>query len=347
MHVTWDLWIDLYTETWCVGRNLACSTIAAYRDALRQFRDWVVREHLRLEPTRLTTRIVLDYVVYLREERHNGDAAISRTVVVLKNFFKAMVAFGHIASSENPMQGFPAMRKRYEKLPTWLGSEETRRLLAAPPTDTVLGLRDRAILTLLYATGIRASECAGLLEEGVDLQQRTIRVLGKGGRERVIPLNHRAVELLRVYRQARGELATDQPFFRTKGGQAINRKLVYQRVKKYAAQAQITKRVTPHTLRHTCATHLVQRHVNIVTIRDILGHRQITSTQVYLHTTAHELKEVARNHPVDRLAPIVEALLDGVRIPIAHPPRRRPPVKTRASSVAVSRTSSRASPEAA
>ena len=221
------------------------------------------------------------------------------------------------------MQGFPAMRKRYEKLPTWLTSDEVRRLLVAPPTDTVLGLRDRAILTLLYATGIRASECAGVLEEGIDLEQRTIRVLGKGGRERVVPLNGRAVEALSVYRQARGPIAPDDYFFRTKAGKGVNRKVIYERVKKYSMQATIPKRVTPHTLRHTCATHLVQRDVNIVTIRDILGHRQITSTQVYLHTTAHDLQEVAQNHPVSRLAPQVAPLLEGVWLPIDHPPCRR------------------------
>ena len=99
MHVTWELWIDLYTETWCVGRNLATSTIAAYRDVLRQFQGWATCQHLALEPTRLTTRIVLDYVVYLRENRGNGDAAVSRTIVVLKNFFRAMVAFGHLKPS--------------------------------------------------------------------------------------------------------------------------------------------------------------------------------------------------------------------------------------------------------
>jgi integrase/recombinase XerD len=347
MHVTWELWIDLYTETWCVGRNLATSTIAAYRDVLRQFQGWATSEHLALEPTRLTTRIVLDYVVHLREKRGNGDAAISRTVVVLKNFFRAMVAFGHLTSSENPMQGFPAMRKRHEKLPTWLSSEEVRRVLDAPPLDTVLGLRDRAMLTLLYATGIRASECAGLLQEGVDLQQRTIRVWGKGGRERVVPLNHRAAEALDVYRQARGPLAPGERFFRTKGGRGINRKVVYDRVKKYAAQAKIAKRVTPHTFRHTCATHLVQRDVNIVTIRDILGHRQITSTQVYLHTTAHELQEVARIHPVSQLAPKVAALLAGVRLPIDHPPRRHPVAKSPTSPSVVAWASSRDGPDAA
>jgi len=344
MYVTWDLWIDLYCETWCVARNLKTSTIGAYRDSLLQFKEWVEHKHLVTEPTRIETRVVLDYVVHLREERRNGDSAVQRAIIVLKNFYAAMVSFGHLQPRDNPMAGFPRMRKTHEKLPTYLSSDELRRLLACPKTDTVLGLRDRAILMLLYATGIRANECATVLEEWVDLDEQTIRVLGKGGRERVIPLNERAVEALRTYRQARGRLASDEQFFRTKGGRGIGRKIVYQRVKKYALAAKIEKRVSPHTLRHTCATHLVQRGENVVTIRDILGHRQITSTQIYLHTTAHELKEVARNHPIGKLAPRIASLIEGVRIPIDYPPRRRAsPGSPRAKS---GRAVSRGSPSA-
>lgn len=195
---------------------------------------------------------------------------------------------------------------------------------------------------LLYATGIRANECATAPERWVDLNDRTIRVLGKGGRERVIPLNQRAVEALRVYRQARGRLAPDERFFRTKDGRGIGRKIVYQRVKKYAAEAKIDKRVSPHTLRHTCATHLVQRAESLVTIRDILGHRQITSTQIYLHTTAHDLREVARNHPIGELAPRIASLIEGVRIPVDHPPRR--PTSPTSSRSKSERASSRGSP---
>jgi integrase/recombinase XerD len=252
-HLAWDLWIDLYCETWCVGRNLQVSTIAAYRQTLRQFEAWLDQAHQISEPGRVTTRLVLDYVVHLREARKNGDSAVQRVIVVLKNFYRAMKAFGHIAPDENPMNGFPKVKKGREKLPVFLSAKEVRRLLATPKADTVLGLRDRAILTLLYATGIRAGECAGLLEEWVDLDERTIRVLGKGNRERVIRLNNRAAEALRVYRQARGPQLPREGFFRTKAGRAINRKVVYQRVKKYATLAGTTKRVTPHTLRQACS----------------------------------------------------------------------------------------------
>ena len=321
-YLKWRLWIDLYCETWCVGRNLQFTTIAAYRQTIRQFAFWVGSAHGVFDPEKVTARIVLDYVVYLREQRKNGDSAVQRVIVVLKNLYRAMKAFGHISADENPMNGFPKMKKGREKLPVFLSVKEVRRLLAAPKTDTVLELRDRAILTLLYATGIRAGECAGLIEAGVDLDERTIRVLGKGNRERVIPLNKRAFQALRAYRKARGPQSPRKIFFRTKSGGPINRKIVYERVKKYALKAGITKRVTPHTLRHTCATHLVQRDVKLVDIRDLLGHRQITSTQIYVHTTAYDMRAVAANHPVGELAPMIAELVEGVRLPIDHPPRR-------------------------
>lgn len=151
-HLAWNLWIDLYCETWCVGRNLQVGTIAAYRQTLRQFETWVGQTHQISQPDRVTTRIVLDYVVYLRKHRNNGDSAVQRVIVVLKNFYRAMRAFGHLDAAEDPMNGFPKMKKGRKKLPVHLSTKEIRRLLAAPKTDTVLGLRDRAILTLLYAT---------------------------------------------------------------------------------------------------------------------------------------------------------------------------------------------------
>jgi len=344
MHVTWDLWIDLYCETWCVGRHLQPSTIKAYRDALLQFKRWAEAKYGIIEPTRITTRIALEYVVHLREDRKNGDSAVHRAITILKEFYAAMVSFGHLDPRDDPMAGFPRMRKTYERLPTFLTHDELRRLLACPKTDTVLGLRDRAILMLLYNTAIRANECATVLERWVDLDDRTIRVFGKGARERVIPLNQQAVKALRAYRQARGPLAPDERFFRAKGGWGIGRKIVYQRVKKYAAEAKIDKRVSPHTLRHTCATHLVQKKENLVTIRDILGHRQITSTQIYIHTTAEDLREVACNHPIGELAPRIASLIEGVRIPIDHPPRRR--AASTSSRVKPERTLSRGSPSA-
>lgn len=323
MNVTWDCWIDLYTETWCTGRNLMPTTIVSYRKSLRRFEEWAENHVSITSPTDVAMRIVLEYINYLRDERNNCDSTICTAVVVLKNFYAAIVAFGHLQQNENPLAHFPAMKKRREKLPTFLTSSELEKLLEIPKTDTLLGLRDHTILRLLYATGIRASECADMLEEWVDLEERTIKVLGKGGRERVIPLNKRAVVALQQYREQRGSVSPKEVFFRKKDGGPINRKIVYQRVKKYAELSGITKRVSPHTLRHTCATHLMQRDVNILTIQKLLGHELITSTQIYLHTTAKDLREMALNHPMKDLSITVASLIEGVRLPIDHPPRCR------------------------
>ncbi len=225
--------------------------------------------------------------------------------------------------SDNPLAHFPRIKATPRKLPVVLSIEEVERLLETPPTDTVLGLRDRAILVLLYGTGIRASECSGLREEDVDLDQRVIRVRGKGGHERTVPLNHKVVAALQVYRQRRSVVAPRECFFQSRRGRGMSRGVIYERVKTCARGARIPKCVSPHRLRHTFATHLVKAGVGLVTIRDLLGHRLITSTQIYLHVTAQDLREAADVHPIKDLAGFVNDLLPAMKLPFQHPPARR------------------------
>ncbi|MBS0266548.1 MAG: tyrosine-type recombinase/integrase [Planctomycetes bacterium] len=321
--MTWKYWILLYTQTHCTGRGLRSTTIGAYQKTLEQFREYVRLQHGDLPPEQVSARIVLEYVTYLRKERDNGDSAVNRQVTILKNFYRAMVAMGHLLPAQNPLAHFPTMKGVARKLPTVLAPEEVTNLLNVPRQDTILGLRDCALLTLLYGTGIRASELAALREADVDLTERTIRVTGKGGHQRVIPLNEQVVQVLKRYRESRGLLAPTAPFFRSRTKKAMSRGAVYERVRRYSQLARIPKRVSPHTLRHTFATHLVQADVNIVVIRDLLGHRQLASTQIYLHLTAHDLRTAIGKHPVQRLAPTIEALLPGVTLPFQDPPRRR------------------------
>ena len=240
-------------------------------------------------------------------------------MTVLKNFYRAIVAMGHLEPRQNPLAQFPKLKATPRKLPTVLSAEEVRRLLDAPRHDTILGLRDRAILALLYGTGIRATECATLLEGDVDLIERTIRVTGKGGHQRVLSLTPQVVKALEMYRAARGMVVPMCAFFRSRRGGRLTRNAVYERVRKYASTTRLTKHVTPHTLRHTFATHLVRLDTNLVVIRDLLGHRQLTSTQVYLHLTVQDLRKAVANHPVERLAPTIELLLPDVRLPFQRP----------------------------
>jgi site-specific recombinase XerD len=325
--MTWEYWICLYTQTHCAARGLRTNTIAAYGTTLRQFREYIRLRHGDIAPYELTAAQVLMYLQYLRQERDNGDSAVQRQLTILKSFYAAMVAMGHIEPRANPLAHMPKIKAKPRKLPTVLVEEEVKCLLESPPTDIVLGLRDRGILTLLYGTGIRASECATLKEEDVDLIGNTIRVTGKGGHQRVIPLNPKVVEVLVNYRQARGDVRPRSTFFRSRRDKAMSRGAIYERVRKYSRRARIPKNVSPHTLRHTFATHLVKAGESLVTIRDLLGHRSISSTQIYLHVTAEDLRAAAANHPVQRLAPTVEFLLGNVKLPLQYAPQRHPPVK--------------------
>jgi len=305
----WSFWVELYIRTHCVARGLRPLTLAAYEDVLEQFREWVRRTLADRSPDQITARDVLAYLQYLREERGNGDSAVNRAVVVLRRFYAAMVAMGYLGHSSNPLVGFPSIKAVPRKLPVTLSSDQVRRLLAEPPPDTVIGLRDRALLALLYGTGIRASECAGLRNHQVDLTQLTITVQGKGGHERVIPLNPELAEVLRVYAEARGSAPPIAPFFRSRFGRPLSRGSIYERVRSWGQRSRVACPLSPHRLRHTFATHLVRAGVGLVTIRDLLGHRLITSTQVYLHVTADDLRAAAARHPISRLLDTVKHLL--------------------------------------
>jgi len=312
----WELWLKLYLECHCTARGLMPRTIAAYRATLDGFRAYV---RFRLDdrgPDELTARDVLEYVEYLRRERHNGAAAINRQVTILKSLYRAMVAMGQLDADRSPLAHFPKIKAAPVKLPVVLSLDEMRQLLAQPRTETVLGLRDRALLTLLYGTGIRASECSTLRDGDVDLKDNTIRVVGKGGHERALPLNPEVARALQQYRTARGLVTPTTPFFRSREGRAMSRNAIYERVRRHAAKARIDRRVSPHRLRHTFATHLVKAGVQLVTIRDLLGHRCISSTQIYLHTTAEDLRRAASLHPVEQLVDRVADLLPNVKVPL-------------------------------
>jgi site-specific recombinase XerD len=320
--MTWRYWISLYTQTHCTARGLRPKSIAAYDATLRQFHEYARIVLDDKAPDALAARDVLAYVQHLRDVRKNGDSAVNRTVAILKNFYRAMVAMGYLDSSNNPMTAFPSVKAARKKLPVTYTNQEIEKLLSLPPEDTVLGLRDRAILALLYGTGIRVSECSGLRNTDVDFDACTVIVVGKGGHERTVPMNERVVHAMSLYLHHRGSAVPTAPFFRSRRGNAMSRGAIYERVRTWGYRARISKRVSPHRLRHTFATHLVRNGVNLVTIRDLLGHKQITSTQVYLHSTAEDLRRAAEKHPIGKLIKTISHLLPDVKLPFQYAPRR-------------------------
>jgi integrase/recombinase XerD len=311
----WSYWITLYIRTHCVARGLRPLTLAAYEDSLKQFSEWVRVTHSDRAPDLVTARDVLQYLQHLRDDRDNHDSAVNRALVVLRGFYRAMVAMGYLDHKSNPLSGFPSIKAVPRKLPVSLAPEQVSRLLAEPKPNTVIGLRDRALLALLYGTGIRASECATLRSGQVDLARLTITVRGKGGHERSIPLNPQLGDVLRTYANARGLALPTAPFFRSRFGRPLSRGAIYERVRTWGQRSRVGIALCPHRMRHTFATHLVRAGVGLVTIRDLLGHRQITSTQIYLHVTAEDLRSAAARHPIGSLLSTVEHLLPPGRLP--------------------------------
>jgi integrase len=182
---------------------------------------------------------------------------------VLRSFYRAIVAMGHLEPSGNPMSGFPSIKAVPRKLPVSLAAEQVSRLLVQPKTDTVIGLRDRAVLAILYGTGIRATECATLRCGQVDLVRLSITVHGKGGHERAIPLNAQLAEVLRTYAHARGPALPTAPFFRSRFGRPLSRGAIYERVRTWGQRSRVGIPLSPHRLRHTFATHLVRAGVGL------------------------------------------------------------------------------------
>jgi len=318
----WSYWMALYLRTHCVARGLSPLSIAAYEATLVQFRAWIEAQTPGTTPDRVSARVVLQYLEHLRLERDNGDSAVNRTLTILRSFYRAIVTMGHLEPRENPLIGFPTIKAAPRKLPVVLNGEEVGRVLATPRATTVTGVRDRALVGLLYGTGIRVSECAGLCEGRMDLRALTLTVRGKGGDERTVPFSEELALRLREYVQVRGPQLPAAPFFRSRTGKAMARGTIYERVRTIGRRARLAKPLSPHRLRHAFASHLVRAGINLVTIRDLLGHRQITSTQIYLHVTAQDLRAAAERHPISRLLGTIEHLLPNIRLPFQRPGAR-------------------------
>ena len=186
------------------------------------------------------------------------------------------------------------------RLPKSLSVEELSRLLAAPDIRDDLGLRDKSMIETLYATGLRVSELVGLKVEDVNLKSGFVRCTGKGDKERVVPMGEIAANAIALYiDRVRGRLSdTSEYLFLTKLGKPISRVMFWKIIKKYAAKAGITSPITPHVLRHSFATHLLERGADLRSLQEMLGHASIATTQVYTHVTRDHLREVYKeSHP--------------------------------------------------
>ncbi|MBJ6363458.1 site-specific tyrosine recombinase XerD [Paenibacillus sp. MAHUQ-46] len=287
-------------------RGLSASTLDSYRRDLEAFLDYATEQGIdRLEDVQKH-----QLSLYFRSLKQKGRAAatISRCHVSLRAFFQFLVQEGAIA--KDPTLGLEAPRPE-KRLPEVLTVEETMCLLEAPLSGTPGGIRDRAMLEVLYATGIRVSELIALQIDHLNLALGFVRCISQGGKERIIPLGKISSEALENYLSgARQELVKpDKPedtLFLNHQGFGMSRQGFWKIIKKYAREAGITKAITPHTLRHSFAVHLLDNGADLRSVQEMLGHSDISTTQVYLRFHKSPMKEVyERAHP--RAGSVAEA----------------------------------------
>ena len=286
--------IEEFIDLSWMERGLAAATLSAYRSDLSRFSRWLSRRGRGLEEARR-----LDILDYLSEHAHWPPRTIARRLSALRRFYQHLEREGRI--SNNPCERVDAPRLG-RPLPGVLTEPEVERLLAAPDVDTPSGLRDRAMLEVLYATGLRVSELVGLRSEQVNLLQGVLRVVGKGDKERLVPLGEPAADWLeRFLREGRADILgtkRSSALFPTSRGGAMTRQAFWHLIKRHAVRAEISRAISPHTLRHAFATHLLDHGADLRVVQMLLGHRDISTTQIYTHIARERLKVLhARHHP--------------------------------------------------
>ena len=295
-----NLEIDSFLDTLTVEKGLAKNTIEAYSRDLSRLVTFLKARGVNVWDQSRTIHL-RSFLSRLRE-RGLSARSIARSVVAVRQFYRFLEKESLIR--ENPVPPF-VDHGASRKLPHVLGKEEISKLLSQPDTNTALGLRDQAMIELLYASGLRVSELVSLQTHQANLEGNYLTVKGKGSKVRLIPFGKKAREsLLRYLREARPKLMkgrTSTFLFVTRSGKGLTRQGFWRLLRHYTLAAGIEKRVTPHMLRHSFATHLLEGGADLRSVQSMLGHADISTTQIYTHLTRSHLKEVHRKyHPRER-----------------------------------------------
>ncbi|MBV1875431.1 MAG: site-specific tyrosine recombinase XerD [Cycloclasticus sp.] len=288
--------IRLFLDGLWVECGLSDNTLAAYKTDLRLFSTWVQKRHktlLTAEPS--------DISMYLADRLAQGISARSsaRFLSSLKRFYTFLIREGNMV--EDPTATIEAP-KLGRSLPSTLSEGDVESLLHAPSTSTALGYRDRAMLELLYASGLRVSELVGLKLSEINFRQGLVRVTGKGNKERLVPVGEEALIWLQAFiDQWRLDILGDKKtdfVFPTNRGTGMTRQAFWYVIKRYATKAGVNKDISPHTLRHAFATHLLNHGADLRVVQMLLGHSDLSTTQIYTHIAKERLKDIHEKfHP--------------------------------------------------
>ena len=271
-------------------RSLAENTHLAYGRDLQRYCDFVAAGGVA-DPLAPTLLELSRYLTALRDEQL-APPTIARHLVALKMFYRYLRLEERTQSCTADLLDSPSL---WERIPHVLSPDTVERLLNAPRPSDRFYLRDRALLETMYATGCRASETANLRVADVNLDRAYLKCQGKGGKQRIVPLGRRAVAALRAYLASRAALDTPTVFV-SRSGKPLSRIVIWQLVKKYARRIGLSQRVSPHTLRHSFATHVLAGGADLRTVQELLGHASINTTQNYTHIDRERLRQIHRRH---------------------------------------------------
>ena len=283
--------IDAYLSDLKAGRRLAANTLTSYARDLVLLGDFAEARDVGVD--RLDRG---DLEAFVRDLMGSGLAprSVARVVACVRGFYRFLLADGQVAS--NPADDLRAPRS-WPALPKFLSTADVDVLLEQPDVTTAVGVRDRTLIELLYATGLRVSELVSLQPESLHLDAGYLTCMGKGGRERLVPIGSAAVEWLRRYlASARpvllGPRTSARVFVNARGGVRLTRVGFWKKLKQYARQAGLPRDLSPHVLRHSFATHLLERGADLRSIQTLLGHADLSTTQIYTHILAARLRAV-------------------------------------------------------
>ena len=292
-----DELLDLFCDTLWLEDGLSRSTLQSYRTDLRQFGSWLEQRSGRTLPDAQRSDL-LEYLAYKFAQKAKPRTT-SRLLSSLKRFYGYLLRQGCIQTDPTLQIEAPKLPR---SLPKILSEADVERLLEAPDPDSPLGLRDRAMIETLYASGLRVSELVGLRLTQVSQDMGVVRVMGKGAKERLVPLGEEALAWIRRYLgEARPPLlagrASEALFVTARGG-AMGRQMFWRLIKRHALGAGIAADISPHTLRHAFATHLLNHGADLRVVQLLLGHADISTTQIYTHVARERLKQLhAKHHP--------------------------------------------------
>jgi len=292
-----DFWLEGFRDFLALESGHSENTVEAYLRDLQRLADFAVSKGVR-DPGRVSRTLLRDFV-YLLKDLGLSPATIRREVSAIRTYYGFLVGEGRVANDPSDRLESP---RRGRTLPDTLSVRDVEALLAAPNVDEPLAWRDRSLLELGYGAGLRVSEICGLVTTDLLLSENLVRVFGKGGKERLVPIGRSVIGAVSVYlHQLRPELDRGRSGGRVllnARGQPLSRVGAWGIVKRAAARAGLTKRVTPHTLRHSFATHLLEGGADLRAVQEMLGHADLSTTQIYTHVDREYLRSVHKQfHP--------------------------------------------------